>query len=95
MKTLPQARKTAIEILNASYKGLICVGVFDDEGYLVGRVSKTNSFPFLWEIPSQKTKWRDGWYTPTYKFGGLMREDGVINTRLPANQIWHDGGFYW
>lgn len=80
------ARKKAIEVIEKS-NGYICVvGIFDERNMIIGKVSKTNSFPYLWEVPVK------GMYG-TYRIENLLNRNGTL-----SNNLYNRGfknGFYW
>lgn len=85
--SLVQARKKAIDYLQ-EHKTCAYVGVLDQTNKkFIGRVGRTNSFPFTWEVPTNSLR-------NTYKIVNLLKEDGTIAKDLIYSKVFKDG-FYW
>lgn len=85
--SLVQARKMAVGYLQ-EHKNRVYVGVFDQTNKkYIGRVGRTNSFPFTWEVPTSSSR-------TTYKLVNLLKEDGTVAKDLMYSKVFNDG-FYW
>lgn len=84
--TLSSARLTAIKVLNEE-KHTAFVGVFgnssDTVKTLYGRVGRTNTIYYTWEIPTKNG----------YELKNFLNKEGKIVH--PAQWFYHDGHFYY
>ena len=85
--SLIQARMKAIDYLN-EHIHCAYVGVFDQTNKkFIGRVGRTNSFPFTWEVPTNSSR-------NTYKIVNLLKGDGTVAKDLMDSRVFIDG-FFW